>query len=204
MKKYKLVSRDLRTRIGEENETQWVVGEWQPELSGEGELCSEGFYHYYHSPLLAALLNPTHANIENPYCFEAETGGKHLDDNGVKGGCTKMRLVVEVDLPVISMNQRIAFAILCAKEVYKVAEWNQWADDWLNGKDRSAASAYAAAYSANSAAANSAAYSAYAAYADSANATYSAYAAANSANSAAYAWDYKKLFSIAEKAMRYK
>jgi len=96
MKKYKLTTQDLKTRKGLYNETQWEVGVWSPELSGRGDLCGEGWYHYYHDPLLAAFMNPAHANIYNPVCWEISAQGKHLDDNGVKGGCTKIKLVKKV------------------------------------------------------------------------------------------------------------
>ena len=197
MKKYKLTTQDLRTR-----NTQWVIREYQPELSGEGELCGSGWYHYYHDPLLAVMFNPAHADIENPRCFEVEAQGKHLDDNGIKGGCTKMRLMLEIDLPAVTTTQRIAFGVLCAKEVYKNRVWNEWADNWLNGKDRSAHAAYAATYAAD-AAAYAAAYAAeHAAYA----AAYAAYAADAAAYAAAYTadagkWNYTKLRAIAKKAM---
>ena len=162
MKKYKLTTQDLKTR-----NTQWVIGEFQPELSGEGDLCGPGWYHYYHDPLLAAFMNPAHADIGNPRCFEVEALGKHKDDNGLKGGCTKMRLLEEIDLPAATTNQRIAFGILCAKEVCKNVRWNEWADNWLNGNDRSANAAahaaYAAAHAAAYAAADAAARAVYAA-----------------------------------------
>ena len=47
------------------------------------------------------------------------------------------------------LNQKIAFSILCAKQVYQDPSWNLWADNWLNGSDRSsikAADAASAAY----------------------------------------------------------
>ena len=209
MKKYKLVTQDLKTRKGEDNETQWVIGEFHPTLDGDGDLCSLHWYHYYHDPLLAAFMNPGHADIDNPKCFVIDALGNHKDDSGVKGGCTKMRLVREVEFPVITREQRIAFAILCAKEVYKDDKWNVWADEWLSEKNRS--SSAAAAYAANAATSYAAAYAAsaaaYAAYA-SAYAAYAASAATYAASAATYAasaasWTYKKLLSIAKKALKY-
>lgn len=171
MKKYKLTNQDLTTHNG----FKWEIGKFAPELEGAGDLCSNKWYHYYHDPLLAVLLNPAHANINNPRGWIVDALGKHKDDNGIKGGCTKMRLVKEIELPIVSKEQRVAFAILCAKEVYKDKEWNLWADNWLSGEDRTADASYAA-YSAS--------YAAYAAYAAD--------------------WTYEKLLSIAKKAMKYK
>lgn len=140
----KLVTQDLKTRKGESNETQWKVGEFQKELSGDGNLCGPGWYHYYYDPLLAVLFNPIHASIEKPRLYEVEALGHHKDDKGIKGGCTRMRLVKEIPIPKISHIQSIAFGILCAKIVYADKAWNSWADNWLNGTNRTAANAYAA------------------------------------------------------------
>jgi hypothetical protein len=85
------------------------------------------------------------------------------------------------------------FAIRVALKVYFEPSWVSWANNWLNGTDRSKTAAYAAAaacaaanaanaaYSANAANAANAAYAADAA----ANAAYAACAAANAAYSAA-------------------
>jgi hypothetical protein len=173
MKKYKLTYQNLQTYNG----FQWEVGIPAPELDGEGELCTGSWYHYYHDPLLAVLMNSAHADIENPRGWEVDAKGEHKDDNGLKGGCTKMKLVREISLPKVSKTQRIAFAILCAKEVYEDREWNKWADGWLSGEDRSTFSvnsAYTVAYAvanANTAnAANAAIAYAYLAAANAANA----------------------------------
>jgi hypothetical protein len=178
MKKYKLTDQDIRTHNG----FQWELGK-EVITDGENEeLCNEHWLHYYHHVLLAVLLNPIHANIDNPRLFEAKALGKHLDDKGLKGGCTKMTLIKEIELPEITLNQQIAFGILCSLEVYKESTYILWANDWLNNVDRSAARAYAAANAASNA--NAAADAAYAAYAaaDAADAArYAAYAAAAAA-----------------------
>lgn len=107
MIKYKLTTRDLKTFNG----FQWEIGK-KVTTNGMGGLCSSGFLHYYHHPLLAVLLNPLHADITDPRLFEAEAEGIHLDDNGLKGGCTEMTLVREIDLPEITTTQKVAFGIL--------------------------------------------------------------------------------------------
>ena len=141
MKKYKLTDQDIRTHNG----FQWELGK-EVITDGENEeLCNKHWLHYYHHPLLAVLLNPIHADIDNPRLFEVKALGKHLDDKGLKGGCTKMTLVKEIELPEITLNQQIAFGILCSLAVYKESTYILWANDWLNNVDRSAARAYAAA-----------------------------------------------------------
>jgi hypothetical protein len=123
--------------------------------------------------------------------------------------------VRELPLPEVSDTQRIAFGILCAKEVCKHKAWNAWADKWLSGEDRTKASAcaasvaaYAAEYDASFAADVAFAADYAAAYAAS-RATYAAYAAAAYAAAsfaAAFAAAAAKInfVEIAEKAMNYK
>ena len=171
MIKYKLTNQNLQTYNG----FQWEIGK-KVTTSGEGNLCSDGWLHFYHTPELAVLLNPIHANIGSPRLFEVEVGETCLDDKGLKGGTTEMTLIKELELPVISLTQKIAFGILCAKEIYKDQKWNEWADNWLTGKDRTRKSA-----------ADAAAYAATAAYAAAAAAAYAAAAAAYAAADAAYA-----------------
>ena len=209
MIKYKLTTQNLTTH----NDFQWEIGIKQT-TSGEGGLCGPGYLHYYHHPLLAVLLNPIHARIKNPKLFEVEAGGVHLDDNGLKGGCTEMTLIREIELPKFTDIQRVAFGILCAKEVYKDLEWNEWAAAWLDGSDRSrsaaAAAAHAAAYAAAYAAyyaADAAARAAHAAHA--ARAAHAAYYAADAAYAAYYAAAAAArntgidLIAIATKALEY-
>ena len=112
--------------------------------SGEGELCGPGWLHCYSDPLLAVLLNPIHADYENPRLFRARVGGKSMHDRGLKSGYTKMTLIEEIPVPAISTAQRVRFAILCAMKVYQDPGFVQWGENWLSGKDRSAEAARAA------------------------------------------------------------
>ena len=95
----------------------------------------------------------------------------------------------QIDLPVFSTNQKIAFGILCVKEVYHNDRFNKWANEWLDGSNRTeeAATAYSAA----------AYYAAY--YAAAAE---DAAAAANAAS--CVAGNKINFVEIAEKAMTYK
>jgi hypothetical protein len=136
---YKLTDQNLQTHGG----YQWEPGVAR-ETDGEGNLCGPGWLHYYHDPLLAVLLNPIHADIEGPILWEAEADGLHRDDKGLKGGCTRLTLIRQIDLPQITTEHRIRFAILCAKTVCNDPAWNRWADRWLDGSDRSQESAWAA------------------------------------------------------------
>ncbi len=173
----KLTDQNMKTHNG----FQWELGKKEIIKKKGGNLCSDSYFHCYEHPLLSVLLNPMHADIKNPRLFLIEVGGKSKDDNGLKCGFKEMTLIEEIRLPEITINQRIAFGILCALQVYKEESFVKWANDWLHNVDRSKVSASAAYASASASA--SAAYAAYAAYAASAyasaaNAAYAAYASA--------------------------
>ena len=147
---YKLTDENGQTR----NRTQWGPGV-SHSGTGEGKLCGPGWIHYYDDPLLAVLMNPVHADFENPKLWEATAGGEVKSDNGLKFGCRTLTTIREIPLPEITVEQRVRFAILCAMEVCKLPEFAKWADNWLSGKDRSKESAWSAAESARSARAES-------------------------------------------------
>jgi len=192
------------------NDFQWQLNKWY-EIKNPDEnedLCTDKWFHFYYHPLLAVLFNPIHANIDKPRLFQLEVGGLQKNDNGLKGGCTKMRLVKEVELPEITIKQRVKFAILCALEVCNNDDFTKWAKNWLSGKNRTAAAAYAAADATSDAyAAYAAAHAAYAAAhaADAANivkAANVAKAAAYAAAYAAYAKSDLDLILLAKKAVK--
>ena len=185
---YKLTDQSMQTYDG----FQWTLNKTET-ADGKGDLCGPGFLHAYTDPLLAVLLNPIHAGIENPRLFRAE-GTIKKTDHGLKVGCTEMTLVEELPLPVVNTTQRVAFGILCAKEVCRSAEWTAWADNWLSGKDRSERAAAKAVARAAAKAAAEAAWAARAARA----------AAAAEAAEAAEAAGAIDLIAIAQKAMEVK
>jgi len=174
MKAYKLTDQNLRTH----KDFQWEIGvrrDINCATDVRNELCSPAYFHFYRSPLIAVFCNPRDANIKNPKLFECLTYGQHKHET-LKSGCKGMTLIKEIPAPEITLNAKIAWGILCVKEVYKSEKWNSWADNWLSRKDKSKdAAAYAAAYAVD-AAADAAAYAA--AYAADAAAYAAAYAAA--------------------------
>jgi len=129
--RYKLTDQDLITF----NNTQWILNEWK-QTSGLDGLCTDGWLHCYTNPLLAILLNPIHADIINPRLFKCEVEGKCLTDNGLKEGWTRMRIIEEMEVPQLSPVNKVAFAILCALEVCKEEKFVKWANNWLDGSDR--------------------------------------------------------------------
>ena len=205
MKCYKLTDQNGKTR----NNTQWgeIVSHTASGESGH-ELCSDGWIHFYTSPFLAALMNPSHANFKSPRLWEAESSGEELHEL-LKSGSKTLTTLKEIPLPEISLIQKVAFSILCGKEVYKDKDWTAWADKWLSGEDRTTESAEVASHVAANAYANATYYAAdaYAAY----YASYAAYYASYAADAAYYAADAAaaknpkiNFGEIAEKAMNYK
>ena len=144
---YKLTDSCGKTR----NDTQWGPGV-SHSGTGVGELCGPGWIHAYEHPLVAVLMNPIHANIQNPRLWEAE-GEIAMRDGQLKCGCKTLTTVREIPLPSITTETRVRFAILCAKEECADLPWNAWADRWLSGEDRSEAAAGAAAEAARAEAA---------------------------------------------------
>ena len=119
------------------NDTIWVPGKWR-KTDGSGELCGPGWLHYYEHPLLAELHNPIHGKYDTgAKLWEIQVGRKILRDDQMKAGATRIRLIREIGRPDITIVQRLAYGILCAKAVYRDRTWNNWADKWLSGEDRS-------------------------------------------------------------------
>ena len=202
MKLYKLTDENDQTK----NATQWGEGVTHT-TDGKGDLCGPGWLHAYEDPLLAVLHNPIHGAFKAPHLWEAEGEGEVKRDGQMKIGVTRLTTVKRIDLPVVSTVQVIAYAILCGKAVCDNVVWNQWADRWLSGEDRTEASsltASAARYAAD-AAARSALAAVYAArYAAVYAAAYAAADAARAADAALYAGKTLDMIAIAQKAMTYK
>jgi hypothetical protein len=133
----KLTTQEATTHGG----TEWVPGVVN-HASGEKELCGPGWLHCYgadtveQASLLAVLFNPIHGQFANPRLWLAKCGGQMLSDHGLKFGFTEMAVVEELPLPAITTTQKVAFGILCVKQVHAEPRWNKWADAWLTGKDR--------------------------------------------------------------------
>jgi len=129
---------------------------WGPgvthKAAGKGEdLCSADVIHVYAHPLLAVMMNPAHANFQDPKLWRVEVKGIASDD-GTKIGVKECTTIEEIPLPVVTTEQRVRFAILCALSVYHEEGFVQWAENWLSGKDRSESAAWSAWSTAGSAA----------------------------------------------------
>lgn len=141
MKAYKLTTQELTTHNG----FKWEVGV-PVTAQGEGnDPCSDGVLHYYKSPYHAALFNSIHACVKNPILWEIETSGR-IGTDGLKSWCKTQTLVRQIPLPEITTEQRVGFAIRCARQTKGLPkEWREWAEAWLSGADRSEEAAARAA-----------------------------------------------------------
>ena len=128
---------------------QWGPGA-QHITSGEDQLCSPGWTHWYLSPELAVLLNPIHAEFADPQIWIGE-GTIGLRDHQIKVGCVDGRTLRRITLPKVTTDQRVHFAILCALAVYKEPTFAAWAAKWVDRTDRTARAAEAAAAAAKAA-----------------------------------------------------
>jgi hypothetical protein len=86
------------------------------------------------------LANPVHAKVQDPRILKIESD-QPWETDGLKrwtqGQCTTRD---ELATPVLTMDERVAWAICLSPH----ESTRQWAINWLSGKDRSAASAWAA------------------------------------------------------------
>lgn len=181
MTAYKLTDEFGQTK----NNTQWGPNVTHKVLSAESKgLCSTSWIHYYTSPLIAVLMNPSHANFTNPQLWECSVAGEQLHEP-LKSGTKELTTIKQIDLPLITHNQKVAFGILSTLKVYSEVRWVAWANNWLENKDRSI----------EAAANNAASYAIYAANA--------ANNAANAASSASYANISIDFLQIANKALTY-
>ena len=149
---YKLTDKKRQTGHGHVV-TTWEKGFTPPRLSGEGPLCSGGWYHGYDSPPLAVLHNPIHAAFPKPRCCSIEVVEEDIGrlDGQMKIGFRTGKVTGWIKLPEITSEQRVRYAILCVLSTgYRDAEYIRWARDWWANIDRSAESAESAAAARNS------------------------------------------------------
>lgn len=146
MKAYKLTDHNKQTK----NDTQWGENVTHSATGTSDNLCTDGWIHFYMDPLIAVMMVGAHVSFQYPILWECNTEGEHLHEP-LKSGCKTLTTIRQISLPEVTINQRIAFAILCAKKlcVYETCmltddvKWNEWADKWLSGEDRSYKSAKA-------------------------------------------------------------
>ena len=116
---YKLTDQGMCTYGG----FRWRLGRTVTVSGGKPNQCGTGWLHAYSDPLLAPLLNPIHADFQAPRLFRAETSEIGWDDRGLKLMLRDLTLLEEMDLPVFTTNQRVAFGIFCAQTLNPPDGW---------------------------------------------------------------------------------
>jgi hypothetical protein len=101
-------------------------------------------------------MNPSHADFKNPLLWECEANGECAHEGQLKSGFKTVTTIRRIDLPVITLEQRIRISIYCALKQYSALSFVKWANAWLDGSDRSARAARAACAEAAEAAAQAA------------------------------------------------
>lgn len=149
----KLTNAQGQTRGG----MQWGPGVTHA-VEYTGALCSAGVLHAYEASslrdALAILRDPEDGGFgSTARAWVCEGSGQHVT-NGIKSGYETLTTVREIQLPAVSIEQRVECAIRLAWEVCDEPGWRAWAEGWLDGSDRSdvAARAAAEAWAARSAA----------------------------------------------------
>ena len=140
----KLTDERDRTRPGCGNETQWGPNGIHTAPGGKGKLCTDAYIHYYSgetvedAALVAVFMNPVHGDydLSTAHLWRVEVGGEIVSD-GLKSGATSVATVERIELPTLTLDQRVATGILCALEGQPSADFRAWADRWLDGIDRS-------------------------------------------------------------------
>lgn len=137
---YKITNAKNQTRNG----MQWGAGVTHTATGDGVRLCSDGVIHCYEDALLAVMMDPIHGKYlaDSEHLWLAE--GDVFVSDGLKSGCRTLTTTQRVDAPIVTPAQRIAFGILCAKQVYTGSRWCDWADMWLSGEDRTVRAAEAA------------------------------------------------------------
>ena len=136
---YKLTDDDGYTRREHINALKWEPGVTH-KATGEGnELCTDGVIHGYTDPVLAVMMNSTHGCYYPCRMFLCK--GEIIAEVPDKVGVKELTCIEEMIPPVVTTEQHVRFGILAAKEVCNDPKWNEWADNWLSGKDRSKESA---------------------------------------------------------------
>ena len=134
MKLCKLTDQQGQTR----GDTQWGPGVTHRAAGAQNQpLCSNGWIHAYEDLLVGVFMNPIHANIRNPRAWECE-GEVGLRDGQLKCGCRSLTVTHEIEVPMVTMEHRVRFAIACAW-TFGAPSWRKWAANWLDGEERAAA-----------------------------------------------------------------
>lgn len=133
MAKYILANLDNHTRRG----SRLFPGNSSFSSQASNNIVAQNASEIGASPLVAIMLNPWHAQLDEAKMLEL-----HFTTTAFTASDPAIKMNVrEVVVPEITTDQKIIFALMVIAEVYRNDQFNQWAEKWINGSDRSAESA---------------------------------------------------------------
>lgn len=141
MRVIKLTNRDGYSRRGLPGETLWLPVGREVKPTGEGsDQCGPGVLHYFASEVEASLYWPTYL-LDESAARALSVEVESVETDGIKlWSPATARVLEEVELPKITVDERAAFAVCVAP--HEVTR--DWAIGWLTGADRTQSAAEAA------------------------------------------------------------
>jgi len=91
------------------------------------------------SPLLAALQHPSFSPNAGQRLFQFDQWQVSVTGDQPRA----YTVVKELPAPEVTLDQKLAFAMLAVAEVYHDPDYLKWVDAWLTGLDRTAVTAHA-------------------------------------------------------------
>src|SRR6266478_5417074 len=138
---YKWVNKDHTTKGG----MKWEKGKANKALGISNELCTSGVLHAYKSKFLASFFGPMHTMQEDSILISVEASEIVTEDVTKVG--TKEQTMIRVEEPIsIPIPHRVEIAIRCSLLRFKNERYEKWAKNWLDGTDRTKATAAATYY----------------------------------------------------------
>jgi hypothetical protein len=124
-----------------EGEIQWGVGIRHVAKGRDRDLQNSAFIVGYGNQYMAGLLNPSLPDSPRRVLWHAQGEGKHKRDGQYQCDYERVTTVAVIDMPTFTPTQYVAFGIYCGQSIYSARGWNEWANGWLGGTDRSAEAA---------------------------------------------------------------
>lgn len=133
----KLTREDGTTR----NNMPWAVGITNRATGRGNKLCTDGVLHVYDTPEQAAFMRLAYCDSYTK-AWEVRSRCKGVSD-GAKRGIKSCTVIREIELPELTIEQRVEIAICTSLLVYSDLRYAAWARRWLSGEDRTAKAALA-------------------------------------------------------------
>ena len=149
MKGYKITDRNGQT-CHENIICQWGEGITNTATGDGNGLCTDGFIHFYPDKYTAVFMNPIHGRYDPAQMrmFECEAEEPIIFDFSLKCGAKTVTTIREIEVPTLTLEQRIEIGIRSAMTVNKKPNFVSWAERWLDESDRTAKSAREVAWAA--------------------------------------------------------